>query len=163
MKAQTILRILVVLVWVSLLTDLALTYFLHDSLPSQLKGWRDAESGRESTTFAVLDLAGVAALLAWVVGSVGLVCLRRWATWVCLIAVLLVHIAMPFYGPVVSHGVTGVVSSVCSLLFGATLALAFLSGALKPQSAAELCAPPNGAPAASVISSSTPDGPPSVR
>jgi hypothetical protein len=124
-KTQTVLRICVLLVWLSFITDVALTVLLHNSLPAQLKDWHATESSGWINAF------GAVVLVSWVVASVGLLRLRRWAAWAYLCSVISAYTLMPFCGPVGSHGVTGAINGVFDVLSGVTLALAFFTGVLK--------------------------------
>lgn len=124
-RIQTALRVFLLLSWLSFIADAVLTVLLHNSLPPALKDWRTTESSE------VVNAIGAVVFLASVVASFGLFRLRRWGAWTYLICVVSAYALMPFYGPVVSHGVAGAVNGVFGCFTGATLAVAFFTNALR--------------------------------
>jgi hypothetical protein len=163
MHPSTVLRICVVLEWVLVGWVLALSYSLESSLPAALRDWLAADAERDlGLRVVALVVVMVPSLLAWLVGSIGLLFLKRWAAWVYLISLIVSLTLSPLFGPTVEHGSASAVNATATLLAGLIIGLAFFSDALRVRSARPGAAPSGGA-AESVASPKGPGGLPSLR
>lgn len=115
-----------VLCGISIATGLA----LDDLLPEPLLAWTlEAQdlSGTQLLALAILVLYAIGALI---LGSVGLLRMKRWGAWVHLSASLTGFIALPLYGPIVQHPLTSLVDGLGVLVAGCLYGVAFFSTAL---------------------------------
>jgi hypothetical protein len=137
MNNRRVLRICVVLEWVVVIVGVGLAFVLEGSLPDPLKAWLKAEEerGLGQSDYALL-CGGVLALVMAILSSVGLLCLRRWASWLYLLAVVLGCLTSLFGGPVVQHVIPDVVDEIAVTISGLILGLAFFSDALRPRGTA---------------------------
>jgi hypothetical protein len=135
MRSSTVLRICVVVHWSFVGLAAALSSLLEDRLPAPLRGWlaADVEGGPKPYDFALL-IGLIPALLCALVGSIGLLFLKRWAAWLYLTSLIMGFIVLPFTGPTVEHALANTVGEIAAMLSGSMLGLAFFSDALKARS-----------------------------
>jgi hypothetical protein len=136
MRSSTALRICVVLEWVFMALGIILSLLLESSLPVPLRDWLAADAEQELTLreFAVF-LVAVPLITGAVVGSIGLLFLKRWAAWLYLVSLVIGTLLTPFAGPTVEHALTVSANEIAVLLSGLIIGLAFFSDALprKPE------------------------------
>jgi len=132
MKKSNMLRWCVALEWVFGLSGVVAYFALESSLPQPLAAWLKAEAERDMTT---LEMATVPVfllfLVSYVVATVGLFRLRRWAAWLYLISCIGVVILTPLTGPTVQHALAQVLNDIAGMLSGMVIALAFFTDSLK--------------------------------
>ena len=132
MRSSTVLRICVVLEWAFVGVAVALSFLLESSLPAPLRDWLAADAEADLAPHeAALLVAMILAMVCVLVGSIGLLFLKRWAAWLYLISVIIGYALFPFMGPSVAHGVADVVGDLATLLSGLIIGLAFFSDALR--------------------------------
>jgi hypothetical protein len=132
MRSATVLRICVVLEWVFLGVAIALSFLLESSLPAPLRDWLAAEAEADLAPQEVaLLIVMIPLLLSALVGSIGLLFLKRWGAWLYLISTIIGYALFPFTGPTVEHAVADAFDEVAILLSGLIIGLAFFSDALR--------------------------------
>ncbi len=115
-----------VLCGMSIATGLA----MDDLLPAPLLEWSIESQDFSGTQLLALSILVLYAIGALIVGSVGLLRMKRWGAWVHLSASLTGFIALPMYGPIVQHPVTSLVDGLGVLVSGCIYGVAFFSTAL---------------------------------
>lgn len=131
MHTSSVLRIFVVLEWVAIAGGIVLSILLEPRLPEPLRDWLAAEVEREvDLSEIVLLILAIPMLLGALIGSIGLLFLKRWAAWLYLISLIIGFLIFPFMGPTVEHGMADVFLEVASVISGMIIALAFFSDAL---------------------------------
>ena len=79
-----------------------------------------------------LFLAFFVFFMMWfLISSIGLFCLHRWAAWVFLAVWLLGALVIMLSGPMLENGVYNMFGALEDLAFGMAIALAFFSDALQ--------------------------------
>jgi hypothetical protein len=130
-RASTALRWCLLLEWVFVLGSVAVSLSLESSLPEPLVTWLNADAERDlSAQEIALHAVLVAIIASLVVATIGLLCLRRWAAWLYLIATVLGMFLVAFTGPTVEHAVADALDDAGMLMSGAVIALAFFTGSL---------------------------------
>jgi urea transporter len=133
MQTATVLRLGVVFEWVFIALGIILSFMLESRLPEPLREWlaADLESDPEAREFIALALL-IPASLCWLIGSVGLLFLKRWAAWLYLGAAVVTLPLDCLFGPTVEHAGAMLCFNVSLVLSGLVLGLAFFSPALRP-------------------------------
>jgi hypothetical protein len=162
MRPSTVLRICVVLEWTFLGLGIVSSFLLESSLPDPLRDWLAADAEGDIALREVgLLVVMIPLLLCALVGSIGLLFLKRWAAWLYLISLIIGYALFPFMGPTVEHALADAADDMAVLLSGLIIGLAFFSDALRVR-IAEPSAAPNGGPATRLGNSGVTEGPPSV-
>jgi len=142
MKSSTILRWCLALEWILFLFGAFANCALRSRLPEPLVAWLKVEDMGDSTTGELVLLAiSLSLLVAMIVATAGLFCLRRWAAWLYLISFVLGIVIMALSGPNVEHAIASAFDDIGTALSGIVIALAFFTDSLK-KSAAEQSPPP---------------------
>jgi len=132
--AQKAMRICIGLSWVIGITSIILSFVLQDRLPEGLQAWLNEDFERDMEAYeAVILSISFAAILSWIVASVGLFMLQRWGAILFLISWAVFLILNPFTGPVVEHPLSATLWAIADILTGVVLGLAFFSDALGPK------------------------------
>jgi hypothetical protein len=122
------LRILVVTDWCLAAIAIPLAFLLEPSLPPQFREFLALEQERP---FGVVELLQSAAMLLsivlWVVGSVGLFLLQRWARPVYCAAVVTGVMFTPFVGPIVMAPLAAALEDASLIVSGLVLGIIYLS------------------------------------
>lgn len=141
MRPSSALRLCLVLEWGFIVAGVAASFALESSLPEPLATWLSTEADREPTAREMTLFVGYLPLLVcFIVATVGLLFLRRWAAWLYLGATALGTLLMPFTGPTVEHAFADTLDAIGLMMAGAVIALAFFTDSLK--SRAEPLPPP---------------------
>jgi 4-amino-4-deoxy-L-arabinose transferase-like glycosyltransferase len=131
-KSSTMLRWCLVLEWVfGLVLYVVASVALNPSLPEPLGAWIKAQNDRNLPTGTLVFDAIF--LLSWIISSVGLFCLRRWAAWLYLITFVFGTTLSLFTDPSVDHAIARVFSDIGSVMSGMVIALAFFTDSLTKQ------------------------------
>lgn len=143
MKSSTILRWCLVLEWMFIAIGMTISTALESSLPEPLTEWLRMETEADLTVGSIVLVAlGIPLLIAAIVATIGLFCLRRWAAWLYLVTNALGMLTMPFTGPVVEHPLANAFDEMGVIMIGMVLALAFFTDSLKKESSAQNLPPP---------------------
>jgi hypothetical protein len=103
---RRIVRIALVLWWVTLLIAIVFAVLDMEWLPPELKRYQGALAEKESVSqSAAVALAALLSLIVALIGSVGVYFSKLWAEWVYAIANGAGYLISPFGGPYVEHGI----------------------------------------------------------
>jgi hypothetical protein len=139
MTPSGVLRICVVLEWAFAGLGLALSLLLESSLPDPLRHWLATQAQWDIGFLEVILLVVmITTVLCALVGSVGLLLLKRWGAWLYLASLIIAYVVLPLLGPSVEHAITETVADIATLLSGLILGLAFFSDALRAHNAEPL-------------------------
>lgn len=131
MNTKLALRIAIVCQWVLVAVSVPLSFALEHTLPIQVREYLEWEANRDLTT---LDLVLMTTLLVLVIGylvsSVSLFLLRKWARWMYLACVIVGYILVPLGGATVEHGLAYTLGDVSEMLSGVIIALVFFTDVL---------------------------------
>jgi hypothetical protein len=121
-----------VLEWVFIIAGVIASFALESSLPEPLATWLSAEAGRDLTAREIaLFVVFVPLIVCFIVSTVGLLCLRRWAAWLYLGTTAFGTLLMPFTGPTVEHAFAATLDEIGLMMAGAVIALAFFTDSLE--------------------------------
>lgn len=140
MNHRTLLRLLVVVHLVLMVLGVGLSFFDDHLLPRELAEWKSMNAlGQdmtvpESALFSLLSFAIFAAWCVWMllylVASIGLLCLKRWAAY-GMMALTALSFGFVLIEPTVESSLLSVLSQLHLIVSGAVLAVAFVSDALQ--------------------------------
>lgn len=128
MKASTGLRVCLAIFWILGIASIIATLALESSLPQPLATWlkeneEKAISGSDLPLLALVLLA----ILSLINGTIGLLFLKRWGVWPYLVALVLIMILTPFWGPTVLHPLAAALADASAVTSGMVIVLAFIA------------------------------------
>ncbi len=125
MNTKNTLRVFVILEWILIIGAISCSVALESRLPHELQNWLVSEEAEGNTIIAFLFIP---ALIGALVGSIGLLFLKRWAAWLYLVCTIIV--AVPDGQPVVEDSITAAADEISILLAGIIIGISFFSNAL---------------------------------
>jgi len=125
MNTSNTLRVFVILEWILIIGAISCSASLESSLPQDLKNWLASEEAEGS---AIVAFSFIPALIGALVGSIGLLFLKRWAAWLYLVCTII--LAVPDGQPLVEDSITASVGEISLLISGIIIGMSFFSSAL---------------------------------
>jgi hypothetical protein len=132
MPAFRLLRLALIVYWVSAVLGLVLSVTLDSRLPAPLREWTSAESGRDPGALElVFSLMGLLAILVQLVATVGLFNRRRWGAPLFLWTTVVGMLAVLPLGPTVEHELADFFWETLTMATGFILAVVYATPALR--------------------------------
>lgn len=124
MSLRNVLRVSLVLEWITIIFYVLLTYVLETSLPVQLQDYLKWEISQELTSSEAMELAFIIIdFVMYVISSVGLFFFKAWAKKMYIFIGVFFILSSIVSDPVVEHSLTYAVGSIQYICFGFILAL----------------------------------------
>lgn len=126
------LRLAIVAEWVFVVLTIIGSFVFERWLPQPLQDWVAAETNRTMTALEIASMViGMGSMLLWLVGSIALMCLKKWGAWLFLASHVVGSFSTVVSNASVSHPFTGLCDDWAMLLWGVVLGIAFFSSALE--------------------------------
>lgn len=131
MAASTALRLCIVLLWISIPCQVIASDFFTSTIPEPVQDWVNSQDVFLGFSDRLLLPLFLFLMMWFIISSIGLFCLHRWAAWVFLAYWLLGALVIMLSGPMLENGVYNMFGALEDLAFGMVIALAFFSDALQ--------------------------------
>jgi len=125
MNTKNTLRVLVILEWILIIGAISCSASLESGLPEDLQSWLASE---EADGSAIVAFSFIPVLIGALVGSIGLLFLKRWAAWLYLVCTII--LAVPVGQPVVEDSISAAMDEISILIAGIIIGISFFSTAL---------------------------------
>jgi len=127
MKLKVVLRAAVIAQWGVIFAVVPIALLRQPHLPPELYAWVVSESKHPIDLIATISITN---LLLYLVASVGLCFLKRWAAWLYLISAI-VSLSFDLRGPKVQGAIDAFGSEITSILAGIVIGVAFFTDVTK--------------------------------
>jgi len=130
-KTRNILRAAIICEWVFIILQVVSSFMFKDTLPELLQQWLVRKQEACITSFDIMFLfLAIPLLIAYLISSVYLLLLKKWAKWTYLVSLLFMAILVVLDGPDLSNAIESLFAELASICSGIIIALVFFTNVL---------------------------------